>query len=125
MVEDRYRRTPLDQVVQSRGDESIDPFGRLLYPTKLPVRDNFTAHQVEITNALFERYRNAHWAEIDLKTDNGAYEAAWNEGRGQGRVIDLQLAISPSDANAVYALERYQEDQKRARAIRTLFGNAA
>jgi hypothetical protein len=125
MIEERYGRTRLDQVVSSRADESIDTFGRILRPTQLrPVQDSFTPHQVEITNGLFNRYREAHWAEIEL-TDNGAYDAAWEHGRGHGRVIDLQQAISPADANAAYALERYREDQKRAHALRTLFGNAA
>lgn len=125
LLGDHYPRPPLDSILGVRGDESIDVFGKVLLPKVPPLRDDFTPMQVEIANSLLEQYSNAHWAAVDLSADNGAYEATWEHGRGHGRAIDIARTIAADDPYADYALERYREDQQHARALQTLFGNAA
>ena len=120
-----YLRRPLDQVLDVRADESIDVFGRLLLSKQSPHATDFTPQQVDIANSLFERYGDAHWAEVDVSVDNGAYAVTWAQGRGHGGVIDLARTISLDDPHAEYALERYREDQMHLRALHTHFGNAA
>jgi hypothetical protein len=78
-----------------------------------------------MANSLFDRYGDAHWAEVDLSFDHGAYAETWANGRGHGRVIDMARAISLDDPYAEHALERYREDQMHLRALHTHFGNAA
>lgn len=125
LFERGHPRTPLNDVLSVRSDESIDVFGRLLVAEQPPLRTDFTPEQVDLANTLFERYRETHWTDVDLTSDNGAYEAVWAHGKGHGRVIDMARTISLSDPRAEHALERYREDQLHLRALNTHFGNAA
>jgi hypothetical protein len=125
LFERGHPRAALSEVLAVRTDESIDVFNRVLLPKQPPIPTDFTPQQVDLANSLFERYRESHWAEVDLNSDNGAYAATWAQGRGHGRVIDMARTISLDDPHSEYALERYREDQLHLRTLHSHLGDTA
>lgn len=111
---------PLIRVEQ---DPSIDFLGRRFSATEAPNAEHFTRRQIEIANALLALYDTAHYGDIDLTADRGAYADTWMSGRGRGEVVDFLRTIDPSDARAEYVLARYREDQLRARTVSRYFSD--
>lgn len=123
-----FWQSELRKVLQRTPDESID-FGQVRWsaPQEGFEDDSFSAFQLEILANLATRFAIAHYRDVDLSADNGAWQATWFHGRGRGKAVPLELTLSAEDPKTPLILELHREEQARTvrRASRSSGGHAA
>jgi hypothetical protein len=116
-------------ILKGTGDPSID-FSQIAWsaPVEAFSDDSFSPQQLQILQSLVNRYHAAHFLDVDLSEDHGAWESTWFHGRGKGARIPFELTLPVNDPMTPEILELQKQEQSRLAAHRELMragGHAA
>jgi hypothetical protein len=109
-----WRTSELGSALIDHPDQSVD-FGQVRWTARAEKFDDdaFTPLQLEVMANLAHRFAFAHYREVDVSADNGAWQATWFHGRGKGSIIPMELTLRSDDPRTAQILELHEEEQAR------------